>query len=363
MKTAFGIEETLNPLNARAIYDKCNDLIANDPKFTPRGLMEHYNVELVCTTDDPIDSLEYHDVVAADPTCKTRMIPAWRPDAAMNIEAATFVDYVKKLEAVSDTSITTFSDMVAALQKRHDFFASKGCKLSDHGIEEFYDEPYTAQEIDTILGKALAGTTPTVEEQRKYKHAFLKEMAVMDYEAGWTQQFHYGAIRNNNTLMFNKLGADTGFDSIGEFTTAKAMSHFLDELNVEGKLTKTILYNLNPCANEVIATMLGNFQDGSCPGKIQWGSGWWFLDQKDGMEKQMNALSVLGLLSRFVGMLTDSRSFLSYPRHEYFRRTLCNLVGNDIENGLIPFEGYEEQRVRQMIEDICYNNAKNYFQF
>ena len=363
LKTAFGIEETLNPLNARAIYDKCNDLIANDPKFTPRGLMEHYNVELVCTTDDPIDSLEYHDVVAADPTCKTRMIPAWRPDAAMNIEAATFVGYVKKLEAVSDTSITTFSDMVAALQKRHDFFASKGCKLSDHGIEEFYDEPYTAQEIDAILGKALAGTTPTVEEQRKYKHAFLKEMAVMDYEAGWTQQFHYGAIRNNNTLMFNKLGADTGFDSIGEFTTAKAMSHFLDELNVEGKLTKTILYNLNPCANEVIATMLGNFQDGSCPGKIQWGSGWWFLDQKDGMEKQMNALSVLGLLSRFVGMLTDSRSFLSYPRHEYFRRTLCNLVGNDIENGLIPFEGYEEQRVRQMIEDICYNNAKNYFQF
>ena len=363
LKTAFGIEETLNPLNARAIYDKCNDLIANDPKFTPRGLMEHYNVELVCTTDDPIDSLEYHDVVAADPTCKTRMIPAWRPDAAMNIEAATFVDYVKKLEAVSDTSITTFSDMVAALQKRHDFFASKGCKLSDHGIEEFYDEPYTAQEIDAILGKALAGTTPTVEEQRKYKHAFLKEMAVMDYKAGWTQQFHYGAIRNNNTLMFNKLGADTGFDSIGEFTTAKAMSHFLDELNVEGKLTKTILYNLNPCANEVIATMLGNFQDGSCPGKIQWGSGWWFLDQKDGMEKQMNALSVLGLLSRFVGMLTDSRSFLSYPRHEYFRRTLCNLVGNDIENGLIPFEGYEEQRVRQMIEDICYNNAKNYFQF
>ena len=363
LKTAFGIEETLNPLNARAIYDKCNDLIANDPKFTPRGLMEHYNVELVCTTDDPIDSLEYHDVVAADPTCKTRMIPAWRPDAAMNIEAATFVDYVKKLEAVSDTSITTFSDMVAALQKRHDFFASKGCKLSDHGIEELYDEPYTAQEIDAILDKALAGTTPTVEEQRKYKHAFLKEMAVMDYEAGWTQQFHYGAIRNNNTLMFNNLGADTGFDSIGEFTTAKAMSHFLDELNVEGKLTKTILYNLNPCANEVIATMLGNFQDGSCPGKIQWGSGWWFLDQKDGMEKQMNALSVLGLLSRFVGMLTDSRSFLSYPRHEYFRRTLCNLVGNDIENGLIPFEGYEEQRVRQMIEDICYNNAKNYFQF
>ena len=363
LKTAFGIEETLNPTNARAIYDKCNDLIANDPKFTPRGLMEHYNVELVCTTDDPVDSLEYHDVVAADPTCKTRMIPAWRPDAAMNIEAATFKAYVEKLAAVSGVEIKTFADMIAALQNRHDFFASKGCKLSDHGIEEFYDEPYTDAEIDAILDKALSGKAVSVEEQRKYKHAFLKEMAIMDYEAGWTQQFHYGAIRNNNTLMFNKLGADTGFDSIGEFTTAKAMSHFLDELNVQGKLAKTILYNLNPCANEVIATMLGNFQDGSCPGKIQWGSGWWFLDQKDGMEKQMNALSVLGLLSRFVGMLTDSRSFLSYPRHEYFRRTLCNLVGKDIENGLIPFEGYEELRVRQMIEDICYNNAKEYFNF
>ena len=363
LKTAFGIEETLNPENAKAIYDKCNDLIANDPKFTPRGLMAHYNVELVCTTDDPVDSLEYHDVVAADPTSKTRMIPAWRPDAAMNIEAATFKAYVDKLSEVSGVAISTFKDMIDALQKRHDFFASKGCKLSDHGIEEFYDEPYTAAEIDTILAKAISGKEVTVEEQRKYKHAFLKEMAVMDYEAGWTQQFHYGAIRNNNTLMFNKLGADTGFDSIGEFTTAKAMSHFLDELNMKGKLAKTILYNLNPCANEVIATMLGNFQDGSCPGKIQWGSGWWFLDQKDGMEKQMNALSLLGLLSRFVGMLTDSRSFLSYPRHEYFRRTLCNLIGKDIENGLIPFKGYEEQRVRQMIEDICYNNAKNYFNF
>ena len=363
LKTAFGIEETLNPENAKAIYDKCNDLIANDPKFTPRGLMAHYNVELVCTTDDPVDSLEYHDVVAADPTSKTRMIPAWRPDAAMNIEAATFKAYVDKLSEVSGVAISTFKDMIDALQKRHDFFASKGCKLSDHGIEEFYDEPYTAAEIDTILATAISGKEVTVEEQRKYKHAFLKEMAVMDYEAGWTQQFHYGAIRNNNTLMFNKLGADTGFDSIGEFTTAKAMSHFLDELNMEGKLAKTILYNLNPCANEVIATMLGNFQDGSCPGKIQWGSGWWFLDQKDGMEKQMNALSLLGLLSRFVGMLTDSRSFLSYPRHEYFRRTLCNLIGRDIENGLIPFKGYEEQRVRQMIEDICYNNAKNYFNF
>ena len=363
LKTAFGIEETLNPENARAIFDKCNDMITNDPKFTPRGLMAHYNVETVCTTDDPVDTLEWHDIVAADATCKTRMIPAWRPDAAMNIEAATWKGYIEKLEQVSGVEIKKFADMVDALQKRHDFFASKGCKLSDHGIEEFYDEPYTDAEIDAILQKALSGKTPTVAEQRQFKHAFLKEMAIMDYNAGWTQQFHYGAIRNNNTKMFQQLGADTGFDSIGEFTTAKACSHFLDELNVQGKLTKTILYNLNPCANEVLATMLGNFQDGSCPGKIQWGSGWWFLDQKDGMEKQMNALSLLGLLSRFVGMLTDSRSFLSYPRHEYFRRTFCNLLGNDIEKGMVPFTGYEEKRVRQMVEDVSYNNAKNYFNF
>ena len=363
LKTAFGIDKRLNPETAREIYDKCNDLIKNDPKFTPRGLMEHYHVEIVCTTDDPVDSLEYHDIVAADKTCKTRMIPAWRPDAAMNIEAAAWKAYIEKLSAVSGVAIATFGDLVDALQKRHDFFASKGCKLSDHGIEEFYDEPYTIAEIDAIIQKALAGECPSVLEQRKYKHAFLYEMAVMDNKAGWTQQYHYGAIRNNNSLMFERLGADTGFDSIGEFTTAKAMSHFLDELNREGHLSKTILYNLNPCANEVIATMLGNFQDGSCPGKIQFGSGWWFLDQKDGMEKQMMALSNLGLLSRFVGMLTDSRSFLSYPRHEYFRRTLCNVLGNDIENGMIPFTGYEHDRVCQMVEDICYNNAKNYFKF
>ena len=207
------------------------------------------------------------------------------------------------------------------------------------------------------------GKELTDEEIHKFKSAMLIVFGEMDYNSGWTQQFHYGAIRNNNTKMFKLLGPDTGFDSIGEFNTAKSCARFLDKLNTRGKLTKTILYNLNPCANEVIATMLGNFQDGSIPGKIQFGSGWWFLDQKDGMQKQMNALSLLGLLSRFVGMLTDSRSFLSYPRHEYFRRTLCNLVGNDIENGEIPYTGYEEQRVNQMIEDICYNNAKNFFKF
>ena len=363
LKTAFGINERLNPETARDIYDRCNDIIAHDPKFTPRGLMEHYHVEVVCTTDDPADSLEWHKQVAADPTAKTRMLPTWRPDAGMNIEAATFPAYIEKLANVSGVNISKFADLVNALQKRHDFFQSMGCRLSDHGIEEFYDEAYTEAEINDILQKRLAGKELTTLEIRKYKHAYLHEQAIMDYNAGWTQQYHYGAIRNNNSKMFAALGADTGFDSIGEFTTAKAMAHFLDEMNSIGKLAKTILYNLNPCANEVIATMLGNFQDGSVAGKIQFGSGWWFLDQKDGMEKQMNALSLLGLLSRFVGMLTDSRSFLSYPRHEYFRRTLCNLVGRDIENGEIPYTGYEEKRVNQMIEDICYNNAKQYFRF
>ena len=363
LKTAFGIDKLLSPETAREIYDQCNELIANDEKFCPRGLMEHYNVKVVCTTDDPADSLEYHQAVAADPSAKTRMLPTWRPDAAMNIDFATWKGYIEKLSAVAGVEIKNFSTLNEALQKRHDFFAEVGCRLSDHGPEEFYDEPYTEAEIDRIMEKALTGKELTLEEAHKYKHAYLVAQGEMDAEAGWTQQYHYGAIRNNNTKMFNLIGADTGFDSIGEYTTAKQMSHFLDELNTKGKLAKTILYNLNPCANEMIATMLGNFQDGTVPGKIQWGSGWWFLDQKDGMEKQMNALSVLGLLSRFVGMLTDSRSFLSYPRHEYFRRTLCNLVGNDIENGLLPYTGYEEKRVNQMIEDISYNNANGFFRF
>jgi glucuronate isomerase len=247
-----------------------------------------------------------------------------------------------------------------ALKKRHDFFSENGCKLSDHGIEEFYDDPYTDSQIETIFSKALRGLRLSAGEVRQYKHAFLKDCAIMDAEADWTQQYHYGAIRDNNTLMYNQLGPDTGFDSIGEFNTARAMSHFLNELNTMKKLTRTILYTLNPCANEVIATMLGNFQDGSEPGKIQFGSGWWFNDQLDGMTRQMNALSVLGLLSRFVGMLTDSRSFLSYPRHEYFRRLLCNLLGNDVEKGLLP---NDKEALARMVEDISYNNAKRYFRF
>ena len=360
LKTAFGIDKLLSPKTARAIYDECTAKLQT-PEYSARNLMRRYRVEVVCTTDDPVDSLEYHKK-CKDDGFEIKVLPTWRPDKAMAVEVpADFRAYVEKLSEVSGVTISRFDDMIAALRKRQDFFASMGCKLSDHGIEEFYAEDYTATEIEAIFNKVYGGQTLTQAEILKFKSAMLIIFAEMDAEKGWTQQFHYGAIRNNNSKMFKQLGPDTGFDSIGEFNTAKAMAKFLDKLNSEGKLAKTILYNLNPCANEVIATMLGNFQDGSVPGKIQFGSGWWFLDQKDGMEKQMNALSVLGLLSRFVGMLTDSRSFLSYPRHEYFRRTLCNLIGNDVDNGLLPAS--EMDFLGQMVEDISYNNAKKFFQF
>ena len=363
LKTAFGIDKLLNPETAREIFDACNDKLLNDPNMTARGLMRRYNVETVCTTDDPVDTLEYHKAVR-DSGFEIKMLPTWRPDKAMAVEnPAEFRAYVEKLAEVSGVTISKFSDMIDALQKRHDFFEEMGCRLSDHGIEEFYAADYNDAEIEAIFDKVYGGKELTGEEIHKFKSAMMIVFGEMDYNSGWTQQFHYGAIRNNNSKMFKLLGPDTGFESIGEFNTAKSCAKYLDRLNSRGKLTKTIIYNLNPCANEVIATMLGNFQDGSIPGKIQFGSGWWFLDQKDGMQKQMNALSLLGLLSRFVGMLTDSRSFLSYPRHEYFRRTLCNLVGDDIEKGELPYTGYEEKRVNQMIEDICYNNAKNYFKF
>ena len=361
LKTAFGINKILSPETAREIFDECNDKLLNDPTYTARGMMRRYNVETVCTTDDPVDSLEWHKKTR-ESGFEIKMLPAWRPDKAMAVEnPQAYKAYVEKLAEVSGVSISKFSDLIDALQKRHDFFAENGCKLSDHGIEEFYAEDYTDAEIDRIFGKVMTGNALTQDEVLKFKSCMLIKFAEMDAEAGWAQQFHYGPIRDNNTKMFRLLGPDTGFDSIGQFNTAKAMSKFFNRLNTQDKLTKTIIYNINPADNEVVATMLGNFQDGSVPGKIQWGSGWWFLDQKRGMENQMNTLSVLGLLSRFVGMLTDSRSFLSYPRHEYFRRILCNLIGNDVENGELPAS--EMPRLCQMVEDISYNNAKNYFNF
>ncbi len=363
LKTAFGIETLLNPRTAREIFDQCNDQLANDPGMTARGLMRRYNVEVVCTTDDPTDSLEWHKKVA-ESGFECKVLPTWRPDKAMAVEnAASFRTYVERLEVASGKTISNFADFADALQNRHDYFASLGCKLSDHGLEEFYAEEFSDVETAEIFNKVFGGKELSASEIRTFKSAMLYLFGVQDAEAGWAQQYHYGAMRNNNTKMFNLIGPDTGYDSIGECNTAAAMAKHLDRLNSAGKLGKTIIYNLNPSANEVIATMIGNFQDGTLAGKIQWGAGWWFLDQKDGMEKQMNALSLQGLLSRFVGMLTDSRSFVSYPRHEYFRRTLCNMIGRDVENGELPFEGYEAERIRQMVADICYNNAKGYFNF
>ncbi len=363
LKTAFGVDKLLNPSTAREIYDHCSAMLS-EGELTARGLMRHYKVETVCTTDDPVDSLEYHQKVKAD-GFEIKMLPTWRPDKAMAVEnPADFKAYIDRLAEVSGVAIRKFEDVIAALLVRHDFFNSVGCRLSDHGIEEFYADDYTQAEIDAIFDKIyVRGEELTPADISKFKTAMMVEFAVMDHDAGWTQQFHYGAIRNNNSRMMAQLGPDTGFDSIGDFTVAKKMSKFLDKLASRDKLGKTIIYNLNPRDNELVATMLGNFQDGRYgAGKIQFGSGWWFLDQKDGMEKQMTALSNLGLLSRFVGMLTDSRSFLSYPRHEYFRRTLCNLLGNDIEKGLLPASEIDFIG-REIVAKVCYGNAKEYFKF
>lgn len=360
LKRAFGVGILLKPETAREIYEACTEQLRT-PGFSARGLMKKFKVEVVCTTDDPADSLEHH-ISLKNEGFEIKVLPTWRPDKAMAVEnPAEYRAYIEKLSMVSGITISRFDDLIEALRARHDFFASVGCRLSDHGIEEFYAEPYSRTEVEKAFDKVYSGKVLTKEEILKFKSAMLHEGALMDWEKGWTQQFHYGAIRNNNTRLFKKLGPDTGFDSIGDFTVAKTMSRFFDQLDKDDKLAKTIIYNLNPRDNDLVATMIGNFQDGSVAGKMQFGSGWWFLDQIQGMEAQMNSLSNLGLLSRFVGMLTDSRSFLSYPRHEYFRRVLCNLIGEDVENGLLPAS--EMSFLGEMVENISYNNAKHFFNF
>jgi glucuronate isomerase len=359
LKRFFGVEKLLSPSTADEIWEACNSKLQT-PEYSCRGIIQKAKVHTICTTDDPIDSLEYHRMIKADGFA-TKVLPAWRPDKAMAMEnTEAYNHYLDKLEVAADMNIASFSDLMDALDNRHQFFHDNGCRLSDHGIETVIAENYTEAEIDKIFGKIRKGSDLKKEEILKFQSAMLYEFGIMDHSRGWTQQFHIGALRNNNTRLFNKLGADTGFDSIGDFEIARPLAKLLNKLDLENKLSKTILYNLNPRDNELMATMIGNFQDGSVPGKMQFGSGWWFLDQKDGMEKQMNSLSALGLLSRFVGMLTDSRSFLSYTRHEYFRRTLCNLLGKDVENGEIP---YNMELLGTMVENICFNNAKEYFKF
>jgi glucuronate isomerase len=360
LSRVFGVDKILKPETAREIYDECSAKLQT-PEFRGQELMKKFKVEVVCTTDDPADSLEFHQQIKDNPF-GVKVLPTWRPDKAMVVEKPQqYREYIQKLSDVSGVAINNYQDLLTALQKRQDFFYEMGCRISDHGLETFYAEDFTMEEVDQIFRNTLKGIQPTQEEVLKFKSAILLDFARMDHAKGWAQQFHIGAIRDNNTRMFNLLGPDTGYDAIHDVQCAAAGHKFFNTLALEDKLTKTILYNLNPKDNEVLATMAYTFNDGTCPGKMQLGSGWWFLDQEDGMRKQMNALSALGLLSRFVGMLTDSRSFLSYPRHEYFRRILCNLLGEDLKAGKLPVS--EMDFLHQMVEGISYENAKNYFNF
>lgn len=360
LKTAFGIDKILNPSTAKEIFDECNEKLSQS-EYSARGLMRKYNVEVVCTTDDPIDSLEYHKAVK-ESGFECKVLPTWRPDKAQAVEnPSAYKKYIEQLSLASGIDIKTYTDLIDALRGRHQFFEENGCRLSDHGMDQFFACDYKQSEIDSIFKKALSGKDLTEEEQLKFKSAMFIDFAVMDAESGWTQQFHFGPQRNNNSKMFAKIGPDTGFDSMGECLTAKSMAKYLDKLNSMDKLAKTIVYNLNPNSSTMVATMLANFQDGTVPGKMQYGAGWWFLDQKYGMIDQMNVLSMQGLLSRFVGMLTDSRSFVSYARHEYFRRIMCNLIATDVENGELPVQ--EMPRIEEMVRDISYFNAKRFFKF
>ncbi len=353
----FDIDTILSPETAREIYEACSAKL-NMPAFSVKNLLRKMNVKVLCTTDDPTDSLNHHRKINED-GFEIKVLPAFRPDKAMNVDdVVSFNAYVNKLQEVSNILIASFDDYLQALKSRHDFFAEMGCCISDHGLEQIYAVDYNEAEIKNIFRKLTVGESISQPENMKFKSAMLVKFALWDHEKNWVQQYHLGALRNNNSRMLKTLGADTGWDSIGDFSQGKQLSKFLDRLDSNDQLAKTILYNLNPADNELMATMAGNFNDGSVAGKMQFGSSWWFLDQKDGITKQINALSNMGLLSKFIGMLTDSRSFMSYPRHEYFRRILCNIFGEEIENGELPGD---IAWTGKLIEDICYNNAKEYF--
>lgn len=356
----FEISDILNPSSARRIYDECTEMLQS-PEFRGQELMKKFNVEVVCTTDDPVDSLEWHRQIKEKPF-GVKVLPTWRPDKALAVETPeVYSAYMERLSEVSGVQIDDYEDLLKALKIRQDYFEEMGCRVSDHGMDTFYAEDFTMDEVDSIFRKVLGGGNLTQIEIHKFKSALMLDFARLDHAKGWAQQFHIGPIRDNNRKMFRLLGPDAGFDAIDDKPCSAAGHKFLSRLSEEDRLTRTILYNLNPKDTEVLATMAYTFNDSTCPGKIQLGSAWWFLDQEDGMRKQMNALSSLGLLSRFVGMLTDSRSFISYPRHEYFRRILCNLLGQDLADGKLPVS--EMDFIHRMVSDISYNNAKNYFGF
>jgi len=353
----FDIDAILSGKNAKEIYDATSAKLQTK-EYSIQGLIKKMNVKVICTTDDPIDNLEFHQKIVADGAV-AKILPAFRPDKAMNADDVAGLNaYIDKVGEVTNIAINSLDAYLAALKQRHDYFAANGCSVSDHGLEQIYAEDYTDGEVAAIFEKIRANKELSYTEVLKFKSAMLYQFAIWDHARGWVQQYHLGALRNNNARMLRQLGPDTGWDSIGDFSQARMLSKFLNRLDSTDQLAKTILYNLNPADNELMATMIGNFNDGSVAGKVQFGSAWWFLDQKDGMTKQINALSNMGLLSRMVGMLTDSRSFLSFPRHEYFRRLICNLFGEDVENGELP---NDIEWLGKIIQDISYNNATNYF--
>ncbi len=355
----FGIQELLGPDNAEEIYERTSSILQQNSHHT-LGLLQQQKVESLCTTDESIDSLQFHKSIKQK-GFSPKVFPTFRPDKTFAIEqGSTYVVYMEKLGQASNIHIRAYKDLLAALENRIDYFHEQGGRLADHGLEQLYYFEEGTYDVEGLFKKVMDGKSLSMEEVQYFKAQVLLFLGKSYHKKGWVQQFHIGAIRDNNKRLLSKLGPDTGFDSIGDFSQARALSGFLNELDGTDQLAKTIIYNLNPSDNEVIATMVGNFNDGSVKGKVQFGSGWWFLDQKDGMEKQMNALSNMGLLSCFVGMLTDSRSFLSFPRHEYFRRILCNLIGNDVINGELP---NDERLLGKIVSDISYYNAKNFFDF
>ncbi|KAB2923888.1 MAG: glucuronate isomerase [Bacteroidetes bacterium] len=361
MKKPFGITgPLLNERTAPEVWERANAYLAS-PAGSCRGIMRTFDVRLVVTTDDPTDTLEHHRQIRQDAACPTIVLPAFRPDKAMAVEdPAAFRTWTEKLAAAAGVSISSYGDFLTALRKRHQFFHEMGSRVSDHGLETAYAEEYTEKEVSAIFTKVFGGARLSPDETLKFKSAMMYEFGVMNHERGWVQQYHLGALRNVNRRMFRTLGPDTGYDVIGDFEIARPLAALMARLDDEDKLARTIVYNLNPRDNDLMAAMIGAFQDGRIAGKVQYGSAWWFLDQKDGIEKQLNALSNLGLLSRFIGMLTDSRSYLSYPRHDYFRRVLCSVLGDEMERGLLP---NDLPLVGRMVEDISYNNVKEYFGF
>jgi len=359
LKRYFGITDLLNEKTAEKIWRQANEKLAA-PELTTQGILKKFKVRVVCTTDDPTDKLEHHKAFAAQGH-PTKMLPAFRPDKALTVsQPGNFNQWVGRLAAAANMDINDFDAFLAALKKRHDFFHSQGCRLSDHGMNHAFADFCSEKTAADIFSRARLGEMISPLEHGQFASFMMLFFGKLDAARGWTKQLHLGAMRNNNMRLLKQLGPDTGFDSVGDFSQCQALAAYLDRLDQANALPKTIIYNLNPADNYAFATMIGNFQDGSLPGKIQFGAAWWFLDQKEAMEWQMNALSNLGLLSRFVGMITDSRSFMSYCRHEYFRRVLCNLIGRDVENGELP---KDENLVGPMIRNICYANAKNYMAF